>query len=129
MPENVGKDQIRRVAVLYLRKFEAERDAFLKLLQQSAETIPKKPLFLRIVLFQALTDASEAKELIARVTQAKAVAVLGFTEGLPAAKQRELNTAFSKPGRMFRALAAADAGKKSVTIDIIVELMLLPPES
>jgi len=128
-PEKVGKDQIRRVAFLYLGKFEAERDALAKSLDQTAQTVPKKPLFLRRVLYQAIAEDCGGKEILARVLQAKAVAALGIVDGLSETRLRELSEALSGGGVMFRSVAPLDAGKKSVAIDIVVDVMLLPPEA
>ena len=128
-PDKLGKDQVRRVAFLYLGKYEAERDALAKLLAQTAQTVPKKPLFLRRVLYQAVTEDCEAKEVLARVLQAKAVAALGIVEGISEARLREWGEALAGGGVMFRSVAPLDAGKKSVAIDIVVDVMLLPPEA
>ncbi len=129
MPEKLGKDQVRRVAFIYLGKFEAEREALAKLLDQTAQTVPKKPLFLRRVLYQAITEECEGKDVLAPVLQAKAVAVLGIVEGLSETRLRELGEALAGGGVMFRAVAPLDVGKKSVAIDIVVDVMLLSPEA
>lgn len=128
-PEKLGKDQIRRVAFIYLGKFEAERDAFAKLLDQTAQTVPKKPLFLRRVLYQPINEDFPAAELLACVQKAKAVAVLGIVEGISESRLREWTEAFSGAGLMFRVIGPLDAGKKSVSIDIVVDAMLLPCEA
>ena len=100
-----------------------------KSLDQTAQTVPKKPLFLRRVLYQAITEDFDGKEVLARVLQAKAVAALGIVEGLSETRLRELGEAFAGGGVMFRSVASLDAGKKSVAIDIVVDVMLLPPEA
>jgi hypothetical protein len=128
-PEKLGKDQIRRVAYLYLGKYEAERDALAKLLDQTAQTVPKKPLFLRRVLYQALTEDYDGRELLARVLQSKAVAALGIVDGLSEARLRELSELLGGGGVMFRSVAPLDAAKKSVAIDVVVDVMLLPAEA
>jgi len=128
MPEKIGKDQIRPVAYIYLEKYAGERDAFIKLLEQTAQTVSKKPLFLRRVLYQPIAEECSPKEVLERVAQAKAVAVLGILEGLSEGKLRELGEAFGGAGIMFRVVNPLDAGKKSVAVDIIVDAMLLPHE-
>jgi hypothetical protein len=129
VPDEISKSQIRRVAFLYLKKYEAQRDAFLKLLGEAAQTVPRKPLFLRAVLYQPLTEACEAGELRRRLSAVKAVAAIGFVHDLPEVKQRELKDTLSGRGFMYRAVSPSDAGRKSVAIDIMVDMMLLPPES
>jgi hypothetical protein len=128
-PDKITKDQIRRVAFIYLGKYEAERDAFAKLLDQTAQTVPKKPLFLRRVLYQPVTEEFGSAELLARAQQAKAAAVLGIVEGISEARLREWTEAFSGAGLMFRVIGPLDAGKKSVAIDIVVDAMLLACEA
>jgi hypothetical protein len=128
VPEGIGKDQVRRVAFLYLGKFKAERDAMATLLEQTAQTMLKKPLFIRRVLYQAITEDSEIKEVLARVIQSKAVAALGIVEGLSETKLRELGAALPGESVLFRSVTPLDAGKKSVSIDIVVDMMMLPSE-
>jgi len=129
IPEKLGKDQVRRVAFIYLGKYEAERDALAKLLDQTAQTVPKKPLFLRRVIYQPVTEDCGGKELLGRLQQAKAVALLGIVEGISEPKLREWGEALAGGGVMFRSVAPLDAGKKSVAIDIVVDVMLLAPEA
>jgi len=126
MPEKVNQEQIRRVAFLYLRKHEAERDALAKMLDQAAQTVPKKPLFLRRVLYQPVTEECEVKEILSRV--AEAVVVLGLLDGLSEKKLRELDEALRDKGLMFRTVAPLDIGRKSMGVDIIVHMILLPHE-
>ena len=56
-------------------------------------------------------------------------AVLGIVEGLSDKKLRELSEALSGGGVMFRPVAPLDAARKSLAIDIVVDIMLLPPEA
>ncbi|MDD5657576.1 MAG: hypothetical protein PHF00_10025 [Elusimicrobia bacterium] len=128
VPANTGKDQVRRVALIYLTKHAALRDPFIRLLDQTAQTVSKKPLFLRRVLCQPVTASCETAQVLALVAAAKPVAVLGLLEGLPEAKLSQLTEALGSAGLMFRGVAAADAAKKAVAVDIIVDMMLLPSE-
>ncbi|MBI5242028.1 MAG: hypothetical protein HY926_16260 [Elusimicrobia bacterium] len=128
-PDKLGKDQIRRVAFIYLVKYEAERDALAKLLDQTAQTVPKKPLFLRRVLYQPVTEESSAAELLARIQQAKAVAVLGIVEGISEPRLREWTEALAGAGLIFRVIGPLEAGKRSVAIEVVVDAILLPPEA
>jgi hypothetical protein len=124
-----AKGQVRRVAFLYLPQYLAQRDSLAALLDQTAETVPKKPLGLRRALQQEVSEASDSKQILAKVLEAKAVAALGILEGLSEAKQHELGEAFAGAGVMFRSVAPSDVGKRSVAIDIVVDVMLLPPEA
>ena len=128
MPEKLGKDQIRRLAYFYLGKYRAERDAMARLLDSTAQTMSKKPLFLRRVLYQEVAEESDALELRARAVAAKAVTVLAIIEGLSEAKSRALASAFSGAGPSLRVVAPADSNKKTVTIDIVVDVMLRASE-
>jgi hypothetical protein len=129
IPEDIGQDQIRRVAFLYLVRSEVARDTLARLLDQTARTVPKKPLFLRRVLYQAITQDFDAKEVLARVLQAKAVAALGIVEGLSDARLRELGETLAGGGVKFRPVALLDVGKKSLAVDIVADVMLLPSEA
>lgn len=127
-PGNIGKDQTRRVAFLYLSQFEAERESLAKLLDQTAQTVPKKPLFLRRALYQPIMEGCDGKSILTRLRQAKAVAALGIVQGISEAKLREWSEAIAGGGVMFRPVAPSDVGKRSVAIDIVVDVMLLPCE-
>ena len=128
-PDKITKEQVRRVAFIYLVKFEAERDALAKILEQTAQTVPKKPLFMRRVLYQPITEEFGSAELLPRVQGAKAVVVIGIVEGISEARLREWTEALSGAGIRFWAVPPLEAGKKSVSIDIVVDAMLLPCEA
>mgnify|MGYP001558758734 FL=1 len=128
-PEKTPNNQIRRVAVVYLARYGSERDIFAKTLDKAAETISKKPLYLRKVLYQVVTAGSDPRQVVERAKAADAVSVLGLLEGLPEQNIRELTEAVAAAGLMFRSVATADVPKRSMAVDIIVDMMLLPHEA
>lgn len=129
VPEKMGKEQIRRVAFVYLERYAQERDAFGKTLEQAANTIAKKPLFLRTVLFQVVSQENSPAEALARVRETQAVAVLALFEGMPEAKIKEYGDVFGATDIMFRVVAPGDAQKRSVAVDLVVDMMLLGHEA
>lgn len=129
IPAGAGKDQIRRVAVLWSPGAEKAREAFVKFLDESARTISKKPLYLRKVLVEPVASDADDEALVEKARLARAAAVLGLLEGVPEARLRELGAKFSRAGIAFRAVAAADLDKRATAVDIVVDLMLLGPES
>lgn len=128
LPDKTPKGQIRRVAYLYLDKFEKERDAFAAFLMTTAQTVSKKPLFLRKVLFQPVGDQTDVTALTGRILETKAVAVMGILDGLSEAKLKDVTEAMSNAGLMFRLIPPAEVQKRAVAVDIIVDMMLLSPE-
>lgn len=122
------KEQIRRVCYVHTKECEEVKMGFAAFLRQAAGTIPKKPLFLREVLAIEVGASSDANAVVQKALQAKAAAVLAVVEGWPSAKVDELSEACSRANLLFRAVASADAQKKSTAVDIIVDMMLLPGE-
>ncbi|MBI3553984.1 MAG: hypothetical protein HY077_15925 [Elusimicrobia bacterium] len=129
IPDKTPKEQIRRVAFLYTAEHAAKKDVLAKFMASSAQTISKKPLYLRRVLFEEVGANSDGKGILGRVESLKAVAVLGILEGLPESKTRELTEVFSGAGILFRAVGPDEVQKRSIAVDIIVDMMLLNAES
>lgn len=129
VPEKAGKDQIRRVAFIYLARYAQERDAFGKALDQAAATISKKPLFLKTVLLQPVALEHSPADVLARLQETGAVAALALLEGMPEGRLKEYGEVLSAGGVMFRLVAPGEAQKRSLAVDIVVDMMLLPHES
>jgi hypothetical protein len=128
LPDKTPKAQIRRVAYLYLDKFDKERDLFAAFLMTTAQTVSKKPLFLRKVLFQPVGNETDVTALTARVMETKAVAVMGIVDGLSEAKLKDVTDALGNAGLMFRVIPPGEVQKRAVAVDIIVDMMLLSSE-
>ena len=128
LPVDTPKEQIRRVAYVYTSSCAEAKTAFAAFLTQAAQTISKKPLFLREVLSHEVADASDPNAVLQKSLQAKAAAILAVVEGWPTAKVDELSEACSRASVLFRLVTPADAQKKSTAVDIIVDMMLLPGE-
>lgn len=128
LPADTPKEQIRRVAYVYTSSCSEAKIAFAAFLTQAAQTISKKPLFLREVLSHEVADASDPNAVLQKSLQAKAAAILAVVEGWPTAKVDELSEACSRASVLFRLVTPADAQKKSTAVDIIVDMMLLPGE-
>ncbi|MDD5303958.1 MAG: hypothetical protein PHS14_12730 [Elusimicrobia bacterium] len=129
LPADTPREQIRRVAYIHTASCFEVRTAFAAFLSQAARTISKKPLFLREVLSHEVGAASDPNAVVQKSLQAKAVAILAVVEGWPPAKVDEMSEACSRANLLFRAVAPADAQKKSTAVDVIVDMMLLPGES
>lgn len=129
MPDKTSKDQIRRVAFLYTGASKKECVAFAKFLDESAKTVSKKPLFLRKVLVEELKGSLTADTLSAKMGEVSAVAAIVVAEAASDAKANELRDALSSGGLPLYIVAPAEIQKRSVAVDIIVDLMLLSPEA
>ncbi|MCM2304351.1 MAG: hypothetical protein NDJ72_06590, partial [Elusimicrobia bacterium] len=127
-PADAPKEQIRRVAYIYTTSCSEIKTAFAAFLSQASRTISKKPLFLREVMSHEVSASSDPNAVVLKAQQAKAVAVLAVVEDWPAAKVDDLSEACSRASLLFRAVAPADAKKKSTALDVIVDMMLLPGE-
>jgi hypothetical protein len=128
LPADAPKEQIRRVAYIYTASCSEVKTACAVFLSQAARTISKKPIFLREVLAHEVTAASDPNAVLQKALQVKASAILAIVEDWPTAKIDELSEACSRANLLFRAVAPADAQKKSTAVDIIVDMMLLPGE-
>ena len=129
IPEKTPKEQIRRVAFLHSKGQLEARDKFATFLDTSALTISKKPIYLRKCHAEEAGPQCDAKGVAARAKAAGAVAVLAVLEGLPESKSRELNDACEAAGLSFRPVAVSEVQKRSVAVDIMVDLMLLAGEA
>jgi hypothetical protein len=128
LPADTPKEQIRRVAYVYTAACAEVKAGCAAFLSQAARTISKKPIFLREVLSHEVGAASDPNAVLQKALQVKAAALLAVVDGWPPAKVEELSEACSRANVLFRAVAPADAQKKSTAVDIIVDMMLLPGE-
>ncbi|MEK7232628.1 MAG: hypothetical protein AAB268_02340 [Elusimicrobiota bacterium] len=128
LPADAPREQIRRVAYIYTFSCSGVKTAFALFLSQAARTISKKPIFLREVLSHEVGPASDPNAIVQKSLQVKASAVLAVVEDWPSAKVDELSEACLRANLLFRAVAPADAQKKSTAVDVIVDMMLLPGE-
>jgi hypothetical protein len=129
IPPDAPKEQIRRVAYIYAVEHSEVKTVFAAFLSQAARTISKKPLFLREVSTFEVGVASDVNSILQKAQQSKAVAILAIVEGWAPVKIDELTEACSRANMLFRAVAPGDAQKKSTSVDIIVDMMLLPGEN
>lgn len=129
IPAGIGKDQVRRVAILYSADCAREKDTFVGFLDQSAQTISKKPLFLRKVLIEEISASTEPKAMLDRLKAVGAVAALAVIEGMPESKARDLGEMLTSSGIMFRSIPLSEIQKRSLAVDLIVDMMLLSPET
>lgn len=129
IPANIPKEQIRRVAVLFAPNLRAQKDIFISFLDQSALAISKKPLYLRKVVIEEVKPAGDAKALLEKMFMAHAVTALCIVEGLGEAKIRELNETITAGGILFRIVSPGDIQKRSMAVDLIVDMLLLSPEA
>lgn len=129
IPEKTPKDQIRRIAVVYAPNFSKEKDEFIKFLDQCAQSFSKKPLFLRKVYVEIIQPGDNSRILLEKIKALGAVSLLGILDGLPDAKLKEISEVSAEGGLMFRSVTAADVKKKSIAVDIVVDMMLLGAEA
>ena len=128
MPAGTPKEQIRRVAFLYTFACAEARRSLALFLSQVAKTVSKKPLFLREVMSSEVAGASDPDALFEEAVRLKVVAILAIVEGWPPQRVDAMAEACSRAGLLFRSVSPSDVQKKSVAVDIIVDMMLLPGE-
>ncbi len=128
VPPEAPPESVRRVAALYLAAYAPKVKEFFDFLAQSAQTVSKKPLFLRRALLLQIDAQTELPGIIGRVQDSKAVSVLGIIEGMPEERRRSLAAAFKEAKIDFREVAPDDMLKRSAAVDVLVEIMLLPSE-
>jgi hypothetical protein len=128
IPPGTPKERIRRVGYLHSGATGDARAGFATFLSQAARSISKRPLFLRTVLIHEVSGASDPEAVYDKARVVGATAIFAVVEGLPQAKIDALAESFTRNGVVFRVVPPADAQKKSTTVDIIVDLMLLPGE-
>ncbi|OGR87927.1 MAG: hypothetical protein A3J74_08960 [Elusimicrobia bacterium RIFCSPHIGHO2_02_FULL_57_9] len=117
------------MAILFSAGYRQKKDDLIGFLDQSALTISKKPLYLRKVFFEEIKSDSDAKELVAKILSAHAVVALGILEGFFDGKIRELQEAMNAGGLLFRVISPMDIQKRSMAVDILVDMLLLNPEA
>jgi hypothetical protein len=128
IPDHASKDQIRRLAVVYTRSYAQRKDVFINFLDKAGETLSKKPLYFRKVFSQEIGEEGDLKILAEQIKAARAVAVLALLDGMTETRIAEIAEAITVAGLMFRAIPTADIQKKSLALDLLVDLMLLAHE-
>ena len=125
-PEKTPNNQIRRVAVVHLARYGSERCLGDDVGQGGGNDLRR---CIAQGPHQVVTAGSDPRQVVERAKAAGAVSVLGLLEGLPEQNIRELMEAVAAAGLMFRGVATADVPKRSMAVDIIVDMMLLPHEA
>ena len=128
IPADAPKEQIRRLSIVHAARHAEKIDLFVSFLDQSALTVSKKAFFLRKVHGGVVAPDSDINALVARAKALGVVAMMAIVEGLPDNKTRELADACAGAGLTVRIVAPDEVQKRSVAIDIMVDLMLLPGE-
>lgn len=129
IPEGTAKSQIRRVVLLYSPGLDAEKDSFSSFLAEVALGVGKKPVYLRKVIIRELAADADMKALAEEAVREQAVAVLAVLKGLPGPKLQELEEALSAANISLRAAEPEEVQKRSLAVDIIVDIMMSPSES
>lgn len=128
VPEGTPREFIRRVGAVFAAKHAGSIDGFFGFLAQSSQTVSKKPLFMRRVLLQAVDANTSAAEIAQKCAALNIVIVFGVVEGLDPAKAQQLADAFAASKIDYREIEPDDLLKRSVAVDILVGVMLLPSE-
>ncbi len=129
IPEGTAKSQIRRVVLLYSPGLEAEKDTFTSFLAEVALGVGKKPVYLRKVIVRELAPDADMKALAEEAVREQAVAALAVLKGLPGPKLQELEEVFSGVNISLRTAEPDEVQKRSLAVDIIVDIMMSPSES
>jgi len=129
IPEQVPKDQIRRVGLLCHPSKKGMLQDFVKFLDPFTRKALKKPIYLRRVLVEEISERSDAKAILERARQAGAVGLLAVVSGLTEARMREFEQEFAQGGLFYQEVPPGEALKGSFALDISMALSLLQPET
>lgn len=129
IPDNVDTDLVRRVAFVCAPGREQENAAFVASLHKAALTISRKPLYLREVLNEVLSAEADVMILSERIRSQRAVAALGVLDGLPEKQVQALGDSLAMSGVVFKPVKSADIENRATVVDLLVDLMILRPES
>ncbi|MBI4424370.1 MAG: hypothetical protein HY554_11610 [Elusimicrobia bacterium] len=127
IPEGTPKDQIRRVAFLYAESQQASMAEFMKFLDSVALKVSKRPMFLHRVHVGAVREGEHPKTLLDRVRDAGGAGAVTILASLPDSWIREVEETFAEEDVFLRNVAPEEIAKRSTAVDLLVDLMLLPP--
>jgi hypothetical protein len=129
VPEKAPKDRIRRIALVFGPGLDQAKDFFIQFLEKSAPGVSKSPLFLRKVLCEEIVPGFDCPSFVERLRQVGAVAVLAvFKEDFPEAELLRLQESLSTAGLLIRFVDPSEIQRRSIAVDIIVDLMPLSGE-
>lgn len=127
IPEGTAKDQIRSVAFFFEPTQAPKMKAFIAFLDTVALKVSKKPMYLRRPLIRSVVGADDPMALLDEARKAGTVGVVAILPGITEAWQRELDETFGGEGFFLRVFTNEDTTKRSVAVDLLVDLMLLSP--
>lgn len=129
LPEKIPGEQVRRLAFLSSAAQRPLLAEFVKFVDGFTRKALKKPIYLRKVLVEEVSDRSDPGAVLGRAKAAGAVAVLALISGLPEARVREFEREFAQSGLFYQVVPPGEALKRSFALDLSTQLNLLSPET
>ncbi|MFA6030637.1 MAG: hypothetical protein WC969_12340, partial [Elusimicrobiota bacterium] len=124
-PKKVPVAQIRRLAFLFGPGQEAKCAEFEKFLRNTALKLSKKPLHIRSALFAEVGEGAAPEAVLEAMKAAGAVGAVGVLSGLSDARVGELQEVCAKADFFFRSVPLDQTQKRTLAMDMMLELMLL----
>ncbi|MBI5245140.1 MAG: hypothetical protein HY922_15870 [Elusimicrobia bacterium] len=121
----VANDQIRTLAFLHAPGQLEACVAFAKALRTVALKVSKKPLHVRIALVRDVPPGEGGAAVLEAVKAAGAAGAVELALGIPEAQAHEIEEAFSKEDFFLRAVTPEQAAKRTFSMDLAFEIMLL----
>jgi len=106
---------------------EAAFSKFLKFLTGMARNFGKKPLHLHPAAILKMSEGADLQDVLDRIQQARVSALIGLLGGMPDSKQRTLEELVNRRGVPCHWVAPEASQSRSAAVDLLCELMLLPP--
>ena len=125
IPDKTPKEQIRRLAFLYSTQQTSTLAAFTRFLFEVGQKVSKKPLYIHKSLILEVSPETNPHDVLDRVQKSGAVGALALLEGLKDDKIKDLEEVFDDKDFFLRQVAPEDVGKRTIAIDLVVDLMLL----
>ncbi|MFA5138649.1 MAG: hypothetical protein WC728_05390 [Elusimicrobiota bacterium] len=125
IPAKTPPEQVRRIAFLYSPQQANKIAPFTRFIGEVALKVSKKPIYLHKTLVAQVAPGVNPEELIKQVKGTGAVGALALLEGLPDNFIRDIEEAFNNEDLFFHQVLPADTTKRSVAVDLVVDMMLL----
>lgn len=125
IPEKTPKEQVRRVAYLCSAQQAARFAKCEQFIFQVAQKVSKKPIHVHTAVVIQIAAGMDSQQIVATVKKSGAAGALALIEGLGDAQTRDIEETFDNEDVFYRVIPSADVGKRTMAIDLVVDMMLL----
>lgn len=126
IPSGTGKEQIRRVAVIYAAEWVAEVAAMMSYLQEIGLNV-SKPIYLLPSYVQHVDASCVPASIALKARLADAMAAFCLLKGLPEAKQEEVLQALRQKRMHVHLVDPESIRDRSVLVDLMTDMLVLDP--